>query len=335
MSSGSITDQGQQVHRALPNSMWEPNPKTALPVMPVESHVSLSDAGFGHTPVVVPRLSWYIPCKRWVESFFAVVLLVLASPIIILGAVLVKLSSRGPAFYRQVRVGLNGRTFTLFKLRTMRQDAEVGTGPVWSTENDPRITPLGQLLRCTHIDEFPQLWNVARGEMSLVGPRPERPEFVARLDWEIPSYRERLQVRPGITGLAQLRLPADASLDCVRRKVIYDVYYVRYLTPWLDIKLLCLTAGRLLKELYKFCCRGVALPGADEIERGYQLAVGIAPPLDEFEHVSLNSIIEACRELKINELSDVSVQGAFRDEAQPGSMLSERQPAPYSAAPHR
>jgi|SRR5579863_8950115 len=317
MSSGSLANPSLERHHALSleDTVAGHRGKQTAAVFQNERHAPLSEAGFGRATEVVPRLSWYIPCKRWAESCFAVALLVLASPVIILGAVLVKLTSRGPAFYRQVRVGLNGRPFTLFKLRTMRQDAESGTGPVWSTENDPRITPLGQLLRRTHIDEFPQLWNVAKGEMSLVGPRPERPEFVARLNWEIPSYRERLQVRPGITGLAQLRLPADASLDCVRRKVVYDVYYVRYLTPWLDIKLLCLTAGRLLKELYRFCYRGVVLPGPEEIERGYQRAVGTAAAETEFEHVSLNSIIEACRELKINELSDVSELASFSDEA--------------------
>ncbi len=300
MSTGSITDPGLQVHRSLPATLREPASRTLPPPIPAERHVSLSESGFSQFPSVVPRMSWYIPCKRWADSLIAIVLLVLASPIVIIGALLVKVTSRGPAFYRQVRVGLGGRTFTLFKLRTMRQDAEAQTGPVWSTENDPRVTPLGQLLRRTHIDEFPQLWNVAVGEMSLVGPRPERPEFVAKLDCEVPWYRERLQVRPGITGLAQMRLPADASLDCVRRKVVYDVYYVRYLTPWLDIKLLCLTAGRLLKELFKFCRRCAVLPEPEEIERGYQRAVGIAGSDDEVEHVSLASIAQACRELKIN-----------------------------------
>jgi len=300
MSTGSITDHGSQVHRPIPRAALEPEQRADHPQIPREHHVPLSDPAIGNVSSIVPRQSWYIPCKRWAESLFAVVLLAVASPVIILGAVLVKLTSRGPALYRQVRVGMNGRTFTLFKLRTMKQDAEAATGPVWSTENDPRITPLGHLLRRTHIDEFPQLWNVAKGEMSLVGPRPERPEFVAKLDWEVPWYRERLQVRPGITGLAQLKLPADASLDCVRRKVVYDLYYVRYVTPWLDFKLMVLTAARLFKELSKFGRRCVVLPEPEEIERGYQRAVGIAAAETEFEHVSLNSIMDACRELKIN-----------------------------------
>jgi lipopolysaccharide/colanic/teichoic acid biosynthesis glycosyltransferase len=300
MSSGSITDQCLQVHQTLPRSLLEPRHKTAYPAIASESHISLSGSGIGEVTFVVPNLAWYVPCKRWAESLLAVVLLVLAFPMIVLAAVLVKLTSRGPAFFRQARVGMHGRTFTLFKLRTMRNDAEAQIGPVWSTENDPRITPLGKLLRRTHIDEFPQLWNVAKGEMSLVGPRPERPEFVARLDREIPWYRERLQVRPGITGLAQVRLPADASLDCVRRKVIYDLYYVRHVTPWLDFKLLCMTAWRLFNEIYKFCRRCVVLPGADEIERGYQRAIGVASTDIDVEHISLDSILDACQELKIS-----------------------------------
>ena len=300
MSTGSITDHASQVHRTLPLATREPDQRAAHPQIPREHHLPLSDSRIGTVTTILPSQSWYIPCKRWAESLFALALLALASPVIVLAAVLVKLTSRGPALYRQVRVGMNGRTFTLFKLRTMKQDAEAATGPVWSTENDPRITPLGHLLRRTHIDEFPQLWNVAKGEMSLVGPRPERPEFVAKLDWEVPWYRERLQVRPGITGLAQLKLPADASLDCVRRKVVYDLYYVRYVTPWLDFKLMVLTAARLFKELYKFGRRCVILPEPEEIERGYQRAVGIAAAESDVEHVSLNSIVDACRELKIN-----------------------------------
>jgi lipopolysaccharide/colanic/teichoic acid biosynthesis glycosyltransferase len=208
----------------------------------------------------------------------------------LLGVILIKFTSRGPALYRQVRVGKGGRPFTLFKLRTMKHNAEAETGPVWSTENDCRITPVGKLLRSTHIDEFPQLFNVALGQMSLVGPRPERPEFVAKLDWEIPYYRERLKVAPGITGLAQLRLPPDATLDCVRRKVVHDVYYVRHVSPFLDAKLLCLTGWRLFRELYRsaWCC--LILPSPDEIERGFRRAVGIASCDSAVANVTLTSI---------------------------------------------
>ena len=133
------------------------------------SHARLAAA---RRTTVEPRSSWYLRFKRGADLVAGAILLVLLSPCIAIGALLVKLTSRGPAFYRQVRVGLDGREFTLYKLRTMRQDAEAETGPVWSTEFDARVTPLGRLLRCSHIDEFPQLWNVLNGEMSLVGPRP-------------------------------------------------------------------------------------------------------------------------------------------------------------------
>jgi hypothetical protein len=158
----------------------------------------------------------------------------------------------------------------------MKHNAEASTGPVWSTARDSRVTPVGKLLRNSHIDEFPQLWNVLRGEMSLVGPRPERPEFVAKLDWEVPYYSERLKVRPGITGLAQLRLPADTTLDCVRRKVEHDVYYVRHINPWLDLKLMLFTSWRLFREIAHSGLRGVTLPKDVDIELGFQHAVGLA-----------------------------------------------------------
>ncbi len=225
---------------------------------------------------MTPWLWWYLPVKRFFDFLLAASLLIMAAPVVLVAMVVVKLTSPGPALYRQVRLGKNGRPFTLFKLRTMIADAEAETGPVWSTENDTRVTPVGDLLRRTHIDEFPQLWNVALGQMSLVGPRPERPEFVARLDWEIPFYRERLEVRPGITGLAQLRLPPDVTLECVRRKVVYDVYYVRHVNPALDAKLLLLTAWRLGRELYRFVRKCFVLPTHDEVERGFRKAVGLA-----------------------------------------------------------
>jgi lipopolysaccharide/colanic/teichoic acid biosynthesis glycosyltransferase len=239
---------------------------------------------------VTPSLSWYLPLKRGGDFISAMILLILTAPMVLVGAILVKLTSRGPAFYRQVRLGKEGQPFTLLKLRTMKNDAEAETGPVWSTANDSRVTPLGHLLRRTHIDEFPQLWNVVRGEMSLVGPRPERPEFVAKLDWEIPYYRERLKVQPGITGLAQMRLAADCSLDCVQRKVVHDVYYVRHVNPALDVKLLILTGWRLFKELWSFFWKCFVLPSHEEIERGFHHAVGIVDDEPPVSHVALMSI---------------------------------------------
>jgi lipopolysaccharide/colanic/teichoic acid biosynthesis glycosyltransferase len=252
---------------------------------------------------VTPRHSWYFPVKRIFDFFLAVLLLVLFTPMILLGVLLVKLTSRGPALYRQVRLGKNGRPFTLLKLRTMRHNAEAETGPVWSTGNDSRITAVGRLLRQTHIDEFPQLWNVIRGEMSLVGPRPERPEFVSRLEWEIPFYRERLKVRPGITGLAQLRLPADTDLDSVRRKVVHDVYYVRHANPAVDAKLLVLTAWLLITEIYDYCWKAATVPATDEVERDFRRTLGIR---HEESQITLTSI-QANKETKpeISELGTI------------------------------
>lgn len=232
--------------------------------------------GAGEHCSVEPALSWYLPVKRFADLMSAAILLVILSPWIALGAILVKLTSRGPAFYRQVRVGKDGKEFTLYKLRTMRHNAEAETGPVWSTKRDSRVTLIGRALRSSHIDEFPQLWNVLRGQMSLVGPRPERPEFVAKLEWEVPYYRQRLKVRPGITGLAQLRLEADTTLDCVRRKVEHDVYYVQHANPWLDAKLMLFTALRLAKEVNRCGWRTIVLPAPDDISDGFRRAVGLA-----------------------------------------------------------
>src|SRR5438552_3957175 len=162
-------------------------------------------------------------------------LLILAAPLVLLAALAVKLTSRGPIFYSQTRLGRGGQPYTIYKIRTMLHNCESKSGACWSTAGDPRITLVGRFLRRTHVDELPQLWNVLRGEMSLVGPRPERPEFVTTLEVVIPHYRARLAVRPGITGLGQVQLPADTDLTSVRRKLAYDLYYVRQLSLWLDL----------------------------------------------------------------------------------------------------
>jgi len=224
---------------------------------------------------VAPRFGWYLGIKSVGDFALACLLLVPLLPVIAAAAVLVKCSSRGPAFYRQVRLGRNGRPFTLIKLRTMVQNAEASTGAIWSQHNDTRITRVGKLLRDTHIDEFPQLWNVLCGHMSLVGPRPERPEMVSKLEWEIPCYRLRLNVKPGITGLAQLRLPADTSVECVRRKLVHDLYYIRYANPWLDAKLLAMTFAKFARQVVLHGWRFMTLPSQQVIEEGFRRAVGV------------------------------------------------------------
>jgi lipopolysaccharide/colanic/teichoic acid biosynthesis glycosyltransferase len=192
--------------------------------------------------IALPAPTWYEPCKRVIELVLAVVLLVACLPVILLCALLVKLTSRGPALYTQTRVGRFGQPYVIFKLRTMYHDCEERSGPQWARPGDPRITPLGRFLRRTHLDELPQLWNVICGEMSLIGPRPERPEFTAHLEKAIPNYCGRLAVRPGLTGLAQLRLPPDTDLGSVRRKLVYDLYYIRRSGPGLDLLILLGTA---------------------------------------------------------------------------------------------
>jgi sugar transferase (PEP-CTERM system associated) len=164
-------------------------------------------------------------------SFIGLAICLPFIPFIILA---VRLSSPGPIFYRQTRVGLRGRPFSVIKFRTMRQDAEE-QGAVWATQNDPRVTPLGKFMRTTRLDEIPQLWNVLRGEMGFVGPRPERPEFVQWLAGEIPFYELRHMIRPGITGWAQVRYKYGASLEETKNKLEYDLYYVKHLSLGLDL----------------------------------------------------------------------------------------------------
>ena len=160
-----------------------------------------------------------------------IALVTLAAPFVLLLAIpvalAIRLSSRGPVIYSQTRVGRWGTEFTIHKFRTMRHDAESTTGPVWATEDDPRITPLGRLLRKSRLDEFPQLWNVLKGDMSLVGPRPERPVFVRQLSDTIPFYAARHAVRPGVTGWAQIRYPYGSTDEDARRKLEYELFYLR------------------------------------------------------------------------------------------------------------
>jgi lipopolysaccharide/colanic/teichoic acid biosynthesis glycosyltransferase len=190
----------------------------------------------------VRRQSWYVACKGALDFLAAALLLLPALPLIGLAALLVKLTSRGPAFYTQRRVGHGGRIFTIYKVRTMIHNCESLTGPRWSIPGDPRITFIGQFLRVSHLDELPQLFNVLCGEMSLIGPRPERPEFLPELETAYPCYRERLAMRPGVTGLAQVRQPADTDLESVRSKLAYDLYYIQQVSPWLDLRILICTA---------------------------------------------------------------------------------------------
>ncbi|MCY2966578.1 MAG: sugar transferase [Planctomycetota bacterium] len=223
---------------------------------------------------VIPLRPSYLPFKAVLDFVLSLALLVVAIPVITVAAIAIKLTSAGPAFYRQVRVGRNGRRFTLVKIRTMVQNAEAGTGPVWSSGGgDSRITPLGRLLRDSHIDELPQLFNVLAGDMSLVGPRPERPEFVDQLEWKVPNYLQRLNVKPGVTGLAQVLLPPDSGIDSVVQKLVYDVYYVRNSSFSLDLKLIAATAWKVVSQLARHTLGRLSLPHPERIAHGYSEAL--------------------------------------------------------------
>ena len=186
-------------------------------------------------------LWWRLVLKRIMDVIGAVAGIVLTAPLIPIMVLAIKLTSKGPILYSQERVGRFGDTFKIFKFRTMRVDAEAN-GPIWSAgRGDSRLTPIGGFLRRTHLDELPQLVNVLAGDMSLVGPRPERPHFVQTLHAAIPRYDQRLLLKPGITGLAQVNYRYDASVADVRRKLRYDLLYVKRMCLTLDVKILAWT----------------------------------------------------------------------------------------------
>lgn len=205
----------------------------------LESAFDSEDAG-----EVFPSI--HLRCSNWVHRVLAAILLIFAAPIILLLVLLVRLTSKGPPIFCQKRVGFRGRIFKVYKIRTMCHDAEFETGPIWTREKDPRITAIGRFLRSTHLDEFPQLLNVVMGQMNLIGPRPERPEFAQHLAREIPGYLNRLAVRPGITGLAQINLSPDTDIDSVRRKLILDLEYLETVNLSLDFRIFLCTLIRLL-----------------------------------------------------------------------------------------
>jgi exopolysaccharide biosynthesis polyprenyl glycosylphosphotransferase len=191
--------------------------------------------GLKQTPL---RGIWLV-VKRAMDVVISLLVLVLGSPLFLAIAIAVKATSKGPILYRQPRIGLDGQIFQCLKFRSMREDAEATSGPVWATANDPRTTPVGRFLRRTNLDELPQFWNVLVGEMSLVGPRPERPEFVTQFQEAIPRYMMRHRVRCGITGWAQVNgLRGQTPID---QRLLYDLYYVENWSIWLDIKILVTT----------------------------------------------------------------------------------------------
>jgi lipopolysaccharide/colanic/teichoic acid biosynthesis glycosyltransferase len=190
------------------------------------------------------------PLARTLDVLLATLLLLVTWPLLLVGIFVVRLSSPGSVFYSQTRLGRRGKPFQIYKIRTMHNDCERISGPAWSANGDPRVFRVGRLLRRTHIDELPQLWNIMRGDMSLVGPRPERPEFVPQLERVLPCYRQRLDVQPGLTGLAQVHLPPDSDLESVRRKLAFDLYYIRRRALWLDLRILAATVFKLVLLIF-------------------------------------------------------------------------------------
>ncbi len=188
----------------------------------------------------------YARLKRTLDVTVSVLALVASLPIMLFAGLLVRLTSKGPAIYVQTRLGRGGVPFRIFKLRTMIDNCESLTGPRWAVPGDPRVTTVGAILRATHVDELPQLWNVIRGDMSLIGPRPERPEIIEKLEKDMPDYGDRHSVRPGITGLAQVQLPPDTDVSNVADKLIFDKAYIHHIGPRLDLQIVVCTALRMI-----------------------------------------------------------------------------------------
>jgi len=179
----------------------------------------------------------YAAAKRIFDIVGAVLIMIISAPLAVFSAILVKLTSKGAIFYTQTRVGKNGDHFKIYKFRTMRVNAEKETGPVWAADNDSRLIPVGKFLRKTRLDELPQIINVLSGDMSLIGPRPERPKFVEEFKKVIPDYEKRLKVKPGITGLAQVWHTYDETINDVKKKIKYDLLYIKKMCLWTDLRI--------------------------------------------------------------------------------------------------
>lgn len=203
--------------------------------------------------VAIPTVRRLPGAKEAFDFVLASALFAVSLPVMAIALLAVRATSRGPAIYRQTRLGRGGVPFTILKIRTMRHDAEGDGQARWSTPGDRRITAVGRFLRATHVDELPQLWNVLRGEMSLVGPRPERPEIIERLRKSVPNYDSRHGVKPGLTGLAQIHLPPDETVRDVKRKLVHDRFYIRHASLAFDLAILGCTAMKMfgLKRLYR------------------------------------------------------------------------------------
>jgi exopolysaccharide biosynthesis polyprenyl glycosylphosphotransferase len=189
---------------------------------------------------------WRLYLKRIIDVVAAAILTVLTLPIMIMTALCIKLESSGPIFYSQLRAGREGRTFRIRKFRSMYQDSEQRTGAVWARRNDPRVTRVGRVIRRLRVDELPQLLNILAGDMSLIGPRPERPEIISNLERAIPTYAYRHLIRPGLTGWAQVCYPYGSSLEDAKEKLCYDLYYIKNWSLGLDLQIMLQTVKVVL-----------------------------------------------------------------------------------------
>lgn len=272
-----VQSQGDTLRRSRPKRAAVPEsrePESQLrPGRPVASAPPVSDPEIYLRHTEQGLYSWI---RSAIEYPATICLFVLTLPIVGIAALLLKLTSRGPVFYSQVRLGRGGQPFHVYKIRSMIHDCERYTGPKWSNGRDPRVLPVGRVLRRLHIDELPQLWNVLRGEMSLIGPRPERPEFVHKLEQQIPRYRERLLVRPGITGLAQVQLPPDFNVEDVRRKLAYDLYYIEQMGPWLDCRITLSTILKMVGFRLSVLRSMFRMPSLGIVEERYRSALPLS-----------------------------------------------------------
>jgi exopolysaccharide biosynthesis polyprenyl glycosylphosphotransferase len=217
-------------------TIWKRIPLTAL-----EDRFFILSDGFSllHQP-------FRLRLKRWFDVALALALLIFAAPLVLVAAIAIRLESPGPVLFRQTRVGERGKHFTIFKLRSMRLDAEADGTAQWSQKDDPRVLRSGRFLRASRIDELPQLVNVLQGDMSFIGPRPERPEFTSRLEEQIPFYNLRHLLKPGLTGWAQVLYPYGASVEDAKKKLEYDLYYIKNQSLWLDLAILIRTVRVVL-----------------------------------------------------------------------------------------
>lgn len=208
--------------------------------------ITLVGAGGGVIAILAQLARWYFnAAKEVVDILLGVILGLLVLPVLLVCAALIKISSRGPVLFSQVRVGRDGKNFRMYKFRTMFVDAESASGAVWAADKDPRVVPACRWMRRSHLDELPQLWNVIKGEMSIVGPRPERPEIMAELEKHYPEVRKRLAVKPGITGLAQVRTGYDSSIESFRHKLQADLEYINKRKWSMELAILARTVWKL------------------------------------------------------------------------------------------